>query len=88
MAPGPCALEPPRGGVLVPLSGSVPCPGVMPGPPSLVVSHHPGWILPRSFLVGIHGCILVYSVTSLQSFQMVKTLHSKMCDRGDLHEAH
>ncbi|NXN05978.1 REBL1 GTPase, partial [Sylvia borin] len=35
-------------------------------------------ILPHSFTIGIHSYVLVYSVTSLQSFQMVKTLHSKL----------
>uniref|UniRef100_A0A8C3NXS1 RHEB like 1 n=1 Tax=Cyanoderma ruficeps TaxID=181631 RepID=A0A8C3NXS1_9PASS len=35
-------------------------------------------ILPHSFIISIHGYILVYSVTSLQSFQVVKTLHSKL----------
>ncbi|XP_074905548.1 GTPase RhebL1 isoform X2 [Buteo buteo] len=35
-------------------------------------------ILPHSFVIGIHGYVLVYSVTSLQSFQVVKTLHNKL----------
>ncbi|XP_052665997.1 GTPase RhebL1 isoform X1 [Harpia harpyja] len=35
-------------------------------------------ILPHSFIIGIHGYVLVYSVTSLQSFQVVKTLHNKL----------
>ncbi|NXJ20569.1 REBL1 GTPase, partial [Dicrurus megarhynchus] len=35
-------------------------------------------ILPHSFVIGIHGYVLVYSVTSLQSFQVVKTLHKKL----------
>ncbi|KAM9617088.1 GTPase RhebL1 isoform 6-T6 [Morphnus guianensis] len=34
-------------------------------------------ILPHS-IIGIHGYVLVYSVTSLQSFQVVKTLHNKL----------
>ncbi|XP_009079995.1 PREDICTED: LOW QUALITY PROTEIN: GTPase RhebL1-like, partial [Acanthisitta chloris] len=34
-------------------------------------------ILPYS-IMGIHGYILVYSVTSLQSFQVVTTLHDKL----------
>ncbi|NWU13098.1 REBL1 GTPase, partial [Cephalopterus ornatus] len=34
-------------------------------------------ILPHS-VIGIHGYVLVYSVTSLQSFQVVKTLHNKL----------
>ncbi|KYO41938.1 GTPase RhebL1 isoform X3 [Alligator mississippiensis] len=35
-------------------------------------------ILPHSFVIGIHGYVLVYSVTSLRSFQVVKTLHNKL----------
>ncbi|KAM6364941.1 GTPase RhebL1 [Pluvialis apricaria] len=35
-------------------------------------------ILPHSFITGIHGYVLVYSVTSLRSFQVVKTLHNKL----------
>ncbi|NWH70791.1 REBL1 GTPase, partial [Piaya cayana] len=35
-------------------------------------------ILPHSFIIGIHGYVLVYSVTSLRSFQVVKTLHTKL----------
>ncbi|KAH0629267.1 hypothetical protein JD844_011206 [Phrynosoma platyrhinos] len=35
-------------------------------------------ILPHSFTIGIHGYVLVYSVTSLKSFQVVKSLHSKL----------
>uniref|UniRef100_A0A8C6VAT6 RHEB like 1 n=1 Tax=Naja naja TaxID=35670 RepID=A0A8C6VAT6_NAJNA len=35
-------------------------------------------ILPHSFIIGIHGYVLVYSVTSLRSFQVVKSLHSKL----------
>ncbi|XP_053146849.1 GTPase RhebL1 isoform X1 [Hemicordylus capensis] len=35
-------------------------------------------ILPHSFIIGIHGYVLVYSVTSLKSFQVVKSLHSKL----------
>uniref|UniRef100_A0A672ULC9 RHEB like 1 n=1 Tax=Strigops habroptila TaxID=2489341 RepID=A0A672ULC9_STRHB len=35
-------------------------------------------ILPHSFIIGIHGYVLVYSVTSLRSFQVVKTLHNKL----------
>ncbi|NXE98891.1 REBL1 GTPase, partial [Menura novaehollandiae] len=35
-------------------------------------------ILPHSFVIGIHGYVLVYSVTSLGSFQVVKTLHNKL----------
>ncbi|NXW38622.1 REBL1 GTPase, partial [Phaetusa simplex] len=35
-------------------------------------------ILPHSFVIGIHSYVLVYSVTSLRSFQVVKTLHKKL----------
>ncbi|KAM7028453.1 LOW QUALITY PROTEIN: GTPase RhebL1 [Acridotheres tristis] len=35
-------------------------------------------ILPHSFIIGIHGYILVYLVTSLWSFQVVQTLHNKL----------
>ncbi|XP_074420881.1 GTPase RhebL1 [Larus michahellis] len=35
-------------------------------------------ILPHSFVIGVHGYVLVYSVTSLRSFQVVKTLHKKL----------
>ncbi|NXE29709.1 REBL1 GTPase, partial [Ardeotis kori] len=35
-------------------------------------------ILPYSFVIGIHGYVLVYSVMSLRSFQVVKTLRNKL----------
>ncbi|NXM35151.1 REBL1 GTPase, partial [Oxyruncus cristatus] len=35
-------------------------------------------ILPHSFVIGIHGYVLVHSVTSLRSLQVVKTLHNKL----------
>uniref|UniRef100_A0A8C4W9K6 RHEB like 1 n=1 Tax=Gopherus evgoodei TaxID=1825980 RepID=A0A8C4W9K6_9SAUR len=38
-------------------------------------------ILPPSFSIGIHGYLLVYSVTSLRSFQVVKTLHNRLYER-------
>ncbi|XP_027524295.1 GTPase RhebL1 [Corapipo altera] len=42
-------------------------------------------ILPHSFIIGTHGYVLVYSVTSLRSFQVVKTLHDKLYEsRGRL----
>ncbi|NWU35939.1 REBL1 GTPase, partial [Hylia prasina] len=34
-------------------------------------------ILPHS-IISIHGYVLVYSVTSLQTFQVIKTLHKKL----------
>uniref|UniRef100_A0A8D2JG57 RHEB like 1 n=1 Tax=Varanus komodoensis TaxID=61221 RepID=A0A8D2JG57_VARKO len=44
-------------------------------------------ILPHSFIIGIHGYVLVYSVTSLKSFQVVKSLHSKLYEsRGKTRE--
>ncbi|XP_029325856.1 GTPase RhebL1 isoform X3 [Mus caroli] len=39
-------------------------------------------ILPYSLIIGVHGYVLVYSVTSLRSFQIVKNLYQK------LHEGH
>ncbi|XP_051015390.1 GTPase RhebL1 isoform X1 [Acomys russatus] len=39
-------------------------------------------ILPYSFIIGVHGYVLVYSVTSLRSFQIIKSLYQK------LHEGH
>ncbi|NXA67585.1 REBL1 GTPase, partial [Mohoua ochrocephala] len=43
-------------------------------------------ILPHSFVIGIHGYVLVYSVTSLRSFQVVKSLHEKLSEsRGRTH---
>ncbi|XP_007649524.1 GTPase RhebL1 isoform X4 [Cricetulus griseus] len=39
-------------------------------------------ILPYSFIIGVHGYVLVYSVTSLHSFQIIKSLYQK------LHEGH
>ncbi|XP_076768174.1 GTPase RhebL1 isoform X3 [Arvicanthis niloticus] len=39
-------------------------------------------ILPYSLIIGVHGYTLVYSVTSLHSFQVVKNLYQK------LHEGH
>ncbi|XP_064899851.1 GTPase RhebL1 isoform X1 [Columba livia] len=42
-------------------------------------------ILPHSFVIGTHGYILVYSVTSLRGFQVVKTLHNKLYgSRGNM----
>jgi len=37
-------------------------------------------IFPQSYSVGIHGYILVYSVTSLKSFEVVKVIHEKLLD--------
>lgn len=39
-------------------------------------------ILPYSFIIGVHGYVLVYSVTSLHSFQVVQSLYQK------LHQGH
>uniref|UniRef100_A0A8I3PBS2 GTPase RhebL1 n=3 Tax=Canis lupus TaxID=9612 RepID=A0A8I3PBS2_CANLF len=39
-------------------------------------------ILPYSFIIGVHGYVLVYSVTSLHSFQVIASLYQK------LHEGH
>uniref|UniRef100_A0ABK0M612 RHEB like 1 n=1 Tax=Rattus norvegicus TaxID=10116 RepID=A0ABK0M612_RAT len=35
-------------------------------------------ILPYSFIIGVHGYVLVYNVTSLRSFQIVKNLYQKL----------
>ncbi|XP_063281212.1 GTPase RhebL1 [Prinia subflava] len=43
-------------------------------------------ILPHSFITGIHGYVLICSVTSLQSFQVVKTLHKKLYEPGETQE--
>ncbi|NXF93374.1 REBL1 GTPase, partial [Eubucco bourcierii] len=53
------------------LRGTVPI-----SPPSHLQDEYS--ILPHSFVIGIHGYVLVYSVTSLRSFQVVKTLHNKL----------
>uniref|UniRef100_A0A8C0W7F6 GTPase RhebL1 n=1 Tax=Castor canadensis TaxID=51338 RepID=A0A8C0W7F6_CASCN len=39
-------------------------------------------ILPYSFIIGVHGYVLVYSITSLHSFQVIGSLYQK------LHEGH
>lgn len=39
-------------------------------------------VLPYSLIIGVHGYVLVYSVTSLHSFQIIKSLYQK------LHEGH
>ncbi|XP_029412290.1 GTPase RhebL1 isoform X3 [Nannospalax galili] len=39
-------------------------------------------ILPYSFIIGVHGYVLVYSVTSLHSFRVIQSLYQK------LHECH
>nr|KAF6375210.1 RHEB like 1 [Pipistrellus kuhlii] len=39
-------------------------------------------ILPYSFIIGVHGYVLVYSVTSLHSFHVIENLYQK------LHEGH
>ncbi|XP_007528604.1 GTPase RhebL1 [Erinaceus europaeus] len=39
-------------------------------------------ILPYSLVIGVHGYVLVYSVTSLHSFQIIESLYQK------LHEVH
>uniref|UniRef100_A0A8C0GM00 RHEB like 1 n=1 Tax=Chelonoidis abingdonii TaxID=106734 RepID=A0A8C0GM00_CHEAB len=46
-------------------------------------------ILPPSFSIGIHGYLLIYSVTSLRSFQVVKTLHNRLYEsRGKTRDLH
>jgi Ras homolog enriched in brain len=34
----------------------------------------------HKYAVGIHGYVLVYSIASRQSFQMIKTLHNKITE--------
>jgi Ras family protein len=34
----------------------------------------------HKYAVGIHGYILVYSIASRQSFEMIQTLHDKILD--------
>ncbi|XP_064494783.1 GTPase RhebL1 [Pseudopipra pipra] len=52
------------------------CPPAPPASPATTQDEYT--ILPHSFIIGLHGHILVYSVTSLRSFQEVKTLHDKL----------
>ncbi|XP_012874222.1 PREDICTED: GTPase RhebL1 [Dipodomys ordii] len=35
-------------------------------------------ILPYSFIIGVHGYVLVYSITSLHSFQVIESLYQKL----------
>nr|XP_006811964.1 PREDICTED: GTP-binding protein Rheb-like [Saccoglossus kowalevskii] len=37
-------------------------------------------IFPQSYTVDIHGYVLVYSVTSNKSFEVIKVIHEKLLD--------
>ncbi|KXJ28305.1 GTP-binding protein Rheb [Exaiptasia diaphana] len=37
-------------------------------------------IFPQSYSMGIHGYVLVYTVTSAKSFEVVKVIHEKLLD--------
>ncbi|NXE17210.1 REBL1 GTPase, partial [Lophotis ruficrista] len=52
--------------------------GLLAPQPALPSSQDEYSILPHSFVIGVHGYVLVYSVTSLRSFQVVKTLRNKL----------
>lgn len=39
------------------------------------------FMIPQSYTVGVHGYILVYSVTSKKSFEVVKIIHDKLLDQ-------
>lgn len=36
--------------------------------------------MPSKYAVGIHGYLLVYSINSRQSFEMIQTVHDKILD--------
>lgn len=41
-------------------------------------------LFPPKYAVGVHGYMLVYSIASRQSFDMVATLHEKILDQSGL----
>ncbi|BEJ03325.1 hypothetical protein CcaverHIS641_0105000 [Cutaneotrichosporon cavernicola] len=41
-------------------------------------------LFPPKYAVGVHGYVLVYSITSKQSFDMIVSLHEKILDQGGL----
>jgi len=41
-------------------------------------------LFPSKYAVGVHGYLLVYSINSRQSFEMVKTVHDKILDFGGM----
>ncbi len=41
-------------------------------------------LFPPKYAVGVHGYVLVYSITSRQSFDMITSLHEKILDQGGL----
>ena len=36
--------------------------------------------MPSKYAVGVHGYLLVYSINSRQSFEMIQTVHDKILD--------
>lgn len=38
-------------------------------------------LLPQNYTVGVHGYVLVYSVTSMKSFDVIKVIHDKLLDQ-------
>lgn len=41
-------------------------------------------LFPPKYAIGVHGYMLVYSITSKQSFDMIVSLHEKILDQGGL----
>ncbi|KAL1413470.1 GTP-binding protein [Vanrija albida] len=41
-------------------------------------------LFPPKYAIGVHGYMLVYSIASRQSFEMITTLHEKILDQGGL----
>ena len=37
-------------------------------------------LFPSKYAVGVHGYLLVYSINSRQSFEMIQTVHDKILD--------
>ena len=41
-------------------------------------------LFPPKYAVGVHGYLLVYSINSRQSFEMIQTVHDKILDFAGL----
>lgn len=41
-------------------------------------------LFPSKYAVGVHGYLLVYSINSRQSFEMIRTVHEKILDFAGL----
>lgn len=41
-------------------------------------------LFPSKYAVGVHGYLLVYSIASRQSFDMIQTVHDKILDFAGL----